>query len=146
MWTYLWKGIIIHFTTLSWNKWTQSRNLLQMRFKINLIFLWNIENLVHDSFTHDEFHSSGQQSGLFWGYVPLGYPDQDQWSEITRIMVDQMSRWIHSGQGLIYHDPNDLGSLIVIRIISKKRTLGLKNWTMKQCMQKLLSKKWTDLS
>ena len=132
MWTYLCKGIIIHFTTLSWNKWTQSRNLLQSEIKINLIFLWKyIEN--HDSFTHDEFHSSGQQSGLFLGCVPLGYPDQDQWSEITRIMVDQMNRWIHSGQGLIYHDPNDLGSLIVIRIISKKCTLGLKNWTMKQC-------------
>ena len=28
-------------------------------------------------------------------------PDQDQWSEITRIMVDQMNRWIHSGQGFI---------------------------------------------
>ena len=28
-------------------------------------------------------------------------PDQDQWSEITWIMVDQMNRWIHSGQGFI---------------------------------------------
>ena len=28
-------------------------------------------------------------------------PDQYQWSEITRIMVDQMNRWIHSGQGFI---------------------------------------------
>ena len=27
--------------------------------------------------------------------------DQDQWFEITRIMVDQMNRWIHSGQGFI---------------------------------------------
>ena len=28
-------------------------------------------------------------------------PYQDQWSEITRIMVDQMNQWIHSGQGFI---------------------------------------------
>ena len=28
-------------------------------------------------------------------------PDQDQWSEITRIMVDQKNQWIHSGQGFI---------------------------------------------
>ena len=28
-------------------------------------------------------------------------PDQDQWSEITRIMVDQMNWWVHSGQGFI---------------------------------------------
>ena len=27
--------------------------------------------------------------------------DQDQWSEITRIMVDQMNRWIHYEQGFI---------------------------------------------
>ena len=28
-------------------------------------------------------------------------PDQYQWSEITRIMLDQMNWWIHSGQGFI---------------------------------------------
>ena len=28
-------------------------------------------------------------------------PDLDQWSDIIRIMVDQMNRWIHSGQGFI---------------------------------------------
>ena len=28
-------------------------------------------------------------------------PDQNQWSEITRIIVDQMNRWIHSGEGFI---------------------------------------------
>ena len=28
-------------------------------------------------------------------------PDQDQWSQITQIMVDQMHPWIHSGQGFI---------------------------------------------
>ena len=28
-------------------------------------------------------------------------PDQDQWSEITRIILDQINRWIHSGQGFI---------------------------------------------
>ena len=27
--------------------------------------------------------------------------DQDQWSEITRVTLHQMSRWIHSGQGFI---------------------------------------------
>ena len=49
-------------------------------------------------------------------------------------MVDQMNRGIHSGQGfigsliLIYHDPSDLGSLILIRIIPKERTLGFKQW------------------
>ena len=29
------------------------------------------------------------------------WDDQDQWSKITRIMVDQMNLWIHSGQGFI---------------------------------------------
>ena len=28
-------------------------------------------------------------------------PDQDQWSKITRIIVDQMNWWIHSVQGFI---------------------------------------------
>ena len=28
-------------------------------------------------------------------------PDQDQWREITRIMVDRINLWIHSGQGFI---------------------------------------------
>ena len=28
-------------------------------------------------------------------------PHHDQWSEITRIIVDQMNRWIHSVQGFI---------------------------------------------
>ena len=28
-------------------------------------------------------------------------PDQDQWSEITWIMVDRMNLWTHSGQGFI---------------------------------------------
>ena len=45
-------------------------------------------------------------------------------------MVDQMNRWIlvqsgFTGSILIYYDPSDLGSLILIRIISKERTLIL---------------------
>ena len=28
-------------------------------------------------------------------------PDQDQWSQITPIIVDQMTQWIDSGQGFI---------------------------------------------
>ena len=28
-------------------------------------------------------------------------PHHDQWSEITRIIVDQMNQWIHSVQGFI---------------------------------------------
>ena len=40
----------------------------------------------------------------FWVF-PLAFlwddPDQDQRSEITRIIVDQMNRWTHSGQGFI---------------------------------------------
>ena len=56
--------------------------------------------------------------------------DQDQWSEITRIMVDQY--WTDestvdkdSSVHLIYHDPSDLGSLILIRIIPNERTPDL---------------------
>ena len=52
-------------------------------------------------------------------------PNQDQWFEITRIMVDQSTLDKDSSVHLIYHDPNDLGSLILIRIISKERTLRL---------------------
>ena len=29
------------------------------------------------------------------------WDDQDQWSEITQIMVDRMNLWMHSGQGFI---------------------------------------------
>ena len=35
------------------------------------------------------------------GAFPWDDPDQDQWSEITPIMVRQMNRWIHSEQGFI---------------------------------------------
>ena len=55
-------------------------------------------------------------------------PDQDQWSEITRIMVDQMNQWILVQSGFIssfdlpWSDPSDLGSVILIQIISKERT------------------------
>ena len=52
-----------------------------------------------------------------------------QWSEITWIMVDQI-KWtdeslsrVDSSVHLIYHDPSDLGSLILIRIIPKERTV-----------------------
>ena len=37
----------------------------------------------------------------FKGAFLWDHPDQDQWSEITRITVDQMNRRIHSGQGFI---------------------------------------------
>ena len=55
-------------------------------------------------------------------------PDQDQWSKITRIMVDQMNQWILVQSGFIgsfdlpWSDQSDLGSLILIQIISKERT------------------------
>ena len=42
-------------------------------------------------------------------------------SRITRIVVDQMN--VDSSVHLIYHDPSDLGSLILIWIISKERNL-----------------------
>ena len=42
-------------------------------------------------------------------------------SRITRIMVDQMN--VDSSVHLFYHDPSDLGSLILIWIISKERNL-----------------------
>ena len=37
------------------------------------------------------------------GCIPLGWSRSGwcEWSKITRIMVDQMNRWIHSGQGFI---------------------------------------------
>ena len=47
--------------------------------------------------------------------------------KITRIMVDQMNRRplsrVDSSVHLIYHGPSDLGSLILIRIIPKDRSL-----------------------
>ena len=48
--------------------------------------------------------------------------DQDQWFEITLIMVDQMNWWIHSGS-LFWSTMiqlSDLRSLILIRIIPKE--------------------------
>ena len=54
-------------------------------------------------------------------------PDQDGWSKITRIIAHKMNRRINSGKDLsvhqMYHDQSDLGSLILIRIIPKERTL-----------------------
>ena len=49
---------------------------------------------------------------------------------LGRIMVDQTNRdeslsRVDSSVHLVYHDPSDLGSLILIRIISKERTLRL---------------------
>ena len=58
----------------------------------------------------------------------LLWDDQDQWSEITPIIVDQMNWWILVQSGfissliLIYRDPSDLRSLILIWIIAKERT------------------------
>ena len=47
-----------------------------------------------------------------------------------------MKRWIHSGQGFVgsfdLHDPN--GSLILIRIVPKKRTLILAKWQLCTCI------------
>ena len=58
-------------------------------------------------------------------------PDQNQWSEITQIMVDQMNRWILVQNGFIgsfdlpWFEWSRLGSLILIGIISKEGTLSL---------------------
>ena len=57
--------------------------------------------------------------------------DQDQQPEITRIMLQEMNRWIHSGQVfigrgyLVQHDPSDLRSLILIQMIPKECTLSV---------------------
>ena len=37
--------------------------------------------------------------------------------------MNPCTKWIDSSVHLIYHDPSDLGSLILIRIISKECTL-----------------------
>ena len=56
-------------------------------------------------------------STLLWG---------DQCSKITRVIVHQRDQRILVGQDssvpLMRHDPSDLGSLILIRIILKERT------------------------
>ena len=60
---------------------------------------------------------------LSWGAFLWYDPDQDQWSEIIWIMVDQMNRSILVQSGFIssFYLP---WSLILIRIIPKERTLG----------------------
>ena len=35
------------------------------------------------------------------GAILLDHPDENEWSEITRITLHKISRWINSGQGLI---------------------------------------------
>ena len=56
---------------------------------------------------------------------------KDQWCEFTLIAVNQRTRWIHFEQRFSscfdppLHDPSDLKSLILFRIIPKERTLGL---------------------
>ena len=71
--------------------------------------------------------------------------DQDQWSEISWIMVDQNEpmkpcpEWIHQFIILIYHDPSDPWSLILIQIIPNECTLTLlRGWLSRQ-LQKLPS-------
>ena len=69
----------------------------------NNIYPWSPLALVVFSGAHadvtlwDICEATPDTSGAF----PRDDPDQDQWFEITRIMVDQMNRWIHSGQGFI---------------------------------------------
>ena len=69
---------------------------------------------------HALFHGSVLETkGAFLWYDP----DYDQWSKIIWIMVDQTLSRVESSVHLIYHDPSDLGSLILIRIIPKEQTL-----------------------
>lgn len=55
--------------------------------------------------------------------------DQEQRSEITRIILHQRNRQIHkwylkdSSVPLMYFDPCDLGSILLIGIIPRDRTL-----------------------
>jgi len=58
------------------------------------------------------------RASLAWGEFLWDDLDQDHWSDESLFRVD-------SSVHLIYHDPSDLGSLILIRIISKERTPGL---------------------
>ena len=54
-------------------------------------------NMVAFKILQKEFGALSLSKGAFlWDD-----PDWDQWSEITRIMVDQMNRWIHCGKAFI---------------------------------------------
>ena len=55
---------------------------------------------------YEEFLIVAKNADSNDGHIPLGAflwddPDQDQWSEISRIMVDQMNPWILVQNGLI---------------------------------------------
>ena len=67
-------------------------------------FLWTVEMFLNSTYL---------SAFIFSGNIPMTLPhnsqgafvwddlDQDHWLAITRIMVDQMNRWIHFGQGFI---------------------------------------------
>ena len=78
------------------------------------------------------------------GYILWDYLDEDQWTEITPIMVDQMNKWIQSVQGFIgSFDPpwtKSLGSLILVRIIPKECSVTYKWWSTFKLNSKTLYK------
>ena len=67
------------------------------------------------------------QTSFIQGAFLWDDPDLDQWSEITRIMVDQTNRWIHCGQGFICSELDlpysEWSWITLIVIIPNERTL-----------------------
>ena len=67
-------------------------------------FVWTVEMFLNSIYL---------SAFIFSGNIPMTLPhnsqsafvwddlDYDHWSAITQIMVDQMNRWIHFGQGFI---------------------------------------------
>ena len=88
--------------------------------------------------TDGYIRSRDSKSAFLWGDL-----DPDQWSKITRIMVHQRNRRIHSRSRIhrflwCTMIQTDLGSLLLIQITSKKRNLKRAHLT-KKMLKKLLS-------
>ena len=113
---FLLKGLLTNTTT---KKPTIVNRAFSLTWPASLQIYWNKRSRLHkkkvrlpqDWFGHQHGrrfivleHQYGRRD-VMWKHSMGAFlwddPDWDQWSEITRIMVDQMNWWIHSGQGFM---------------------------------------------
>ena len=113
---FLLKGRLTNTTT---KKPTIVNRAFSLTWPASLQIYWNKRSRLHkkkvrlpqDWFGHQHGrrfivleHQYGRRD-VMWKHSMGAFlwddPDWDQWSEITRIMVDQMNWWIHFGQGFM---------------------------------------------
>ena len=82
------------------------KNIVKYNYQNPLEFCFLVQVkafVIQTSVGYSNLSMKGKRNGFWssWGAFLWDDRDQDQWSEITRIMLDQTNRRIHSGQGFI---------------------------------------------